>query len=78
MVVLTVIIGILGVFFSTWGSQTRGVWSRKISTVGGLLWLSGVICAFVVFSLAHAFLYLLGTFITAALMQRVLPRSSHI
>ena len=65
-------LGILSVFIAVFGMEGRGSWSHNISVIGGILWLASVVLAFLKFSIGDGFLFLIGTFILGAILQRIL------
>lgn len=66
------LLGAIATFIMVFGMTGRGSWSRKIATVGGLLWLASVIGAFYLLTWQRGVLYLLGTFVLGAILQAIL------
>lgn len=54
------------------GSEGRGTWSKNIATVGGLLWLTSVIIAFVSLGIKNGVFFLLGSFVLGAILTNIL------
>lgn len=59
-------------FVTIFGMEGRGVWSRNISVVGGLLWLFVIIYGFYFFPWQKSTSILLGTFVFGAISQGIL------
>lgn len=74
MLYLIFFVGFIGILLSVWGTQTRGTWSRNIGIFGGIIWLSGVILAFLDIGLLHGVYFLIGTFALGAILSRFLPK----
>ena len=74
MLIVIIIIDIIGAFLSIWGSQTRGSWSRNISTLGGLMWFAGIIWGFIELGWLWGAVLLLVTFALANIFMRILPK----
>ncbi len=69
---MTYLFATLAVLVTVFGMEGRGTWSRFISIAGGWLWLFVVIYAFYIFMWQKGMLFLLGTFILGAILQRIL------
>ena len=63
---------IVATFIMIFGMEGRGSWSKIISIVGGLLWFSVIVYAFWLFSWQIGLIFLIGTFVLGALLQRIL------
>jgi hypothetical protein len=66
------VFGAVATFVAMFGSEGRGSWSGKIAMVGGILWLTSNVLAFYQLGFKEGSLFLLGTFIFAAILQKIL------
>jgi hypothetical protein len=64
--------GAIATFIMVFGMEGRGSWSRNISVVGGLLWVISIALAFYYFSWRGGALFIVGTFVLGAILQKIL------
>ncbi len=68
-------ITVIGVAISIWGSQTNGTMSQNLATLGGLIWLAGIIWSFFSLGVKKGFILLIVSFIVGALLSRLFPKT---
>jgi len=70
--IMLYIFGTISTLIMVFGMEGRGTWSRNIAILGGNLWFISVVVAFWILGIRNGFIYLLGTFIFAYILQRIL------
>lgn len=78
MIVFFYTVSFVAVFLSTWGSQTRGDWSSKIQSIGGVLIFITWVWSFFIFGFPKFLLVLVGQIILMMILSPLLPKSKHL
>lgn len=68
--------GLLACAVSAFGWESRGAWKQYIEIIGGLLWLAGVIWAFVDLGW-KGILFVFGTFFVARILIPIMRSIVH-
>lgn len=72
MAIILIIIGVVMVAASDW-MQPNALRKPKLnfylSSLGGIVWLAGVVLSFVDYKLLHAVLLLIGSFVLGAILR---------
>ncbi len=66
----------IGAIMSTWGAQTRGSWSQKISIVGGMVWFLTLIYLFFIFGFKNGLIALFTSLVIANVCQKLFTRGN--